>query len=109
MKCPLAQLPVFGVSHLVLPDQLPPFGHVELFNGRDFSGWSIFPKGESDPANTWSVTNAVIHCTGQPVGCVHSVSHYQDFVLTVEWRFLKVSPKADNPGVLVLMQLPDQV
>jgi hypothetical protein len=30
-------------------------------------------------------------------------------VVTVEWRFVKIAPKADNTGVLVHMQLPDQV
>jgi hypothetical protein len=30
-------------------------------------------------------------------------------VLTVEWRFVKVAPKADNTGVLVHIQSPDKV
>ena len=29
--------------------------------------------------------------------------------MTVEWRFVKVAPKADNTGVLVHMQLPEKV
>ena len=34
---------------------------------------------------------------------------YSNYVVTVEWRFVKIAPKADNTGVLVHMQLPDKV
>jgi len=110
MKFTLALLAVLGVSHLAgAQTAVTPAGHVELFNGRDFSGWTFCMKGDANPMATWSVTNGVIHCTGKPIGYLRSVGTYQDYVLTVEWRFLKVAPKADNTGVLVHMQLPDKV
>ena len=110
MKFTLVLLAALGAGHLVCAQPaVTPAGHVELFNGRDFAGWTFCMKGDADPKATWSVTNGVIHCTGKPIGYLRSTGVYQDYVLTVEWRFLKVAPKADNTGVLVHMQLPDKV
>ncbi len=82
---------------------------MELFNGRDFSGWTFCMKNNADPQATWSVTNGVIHCTGRPTGYLRSTQSFSNDVVSVEWRFVKVAPKADNTGVLVHMQLPDKV
>ena len=82
---------------------------VPLFNGRDFSGFTFCAKGGADPLQTWSVSNGVIHCTGKPAGYLRTTQSYSNYFLTVEWRFLKVTPKADNTGILVHMQTPDQV
>jgi hypothetical protein len=86
-----------------------PENEVALFNGRDFSGWTFCMKDNADPLLTWSVTNGVIHCTGKPIGYLRTTQVYSNYFLTVEWRFLKVAPKADNTGILVHMQLPDKV
>ena len=86
-----------------------PAGHVELFNGKDFSGWTFCMRSNADPTLTWIVTNGVIHCTGKPNGYLRTQQAYRDYQLTVEWRFVKVAPKADNTGIFVHMQLPDQV
>jgi hypothetical protein len=83
--------------------------HIELFNGRDFSGWTFCVKDNTDPRQTWSVTNGVIRCTGRPSGYLRTLQNYRDYVLTVEWRFVKIAPKADNTGVLVHIQPPDKV
>jgi len=82
---------------------------VPLFNGKDFSGFTFCMKGNADPLQTWSVTNGVIHCTGKPIGYLRTTQSYSNYFLTVEWRFVKIAPKADNTGILVHMQLPDQV
>jgi hypothetical protein len=97
------------VSAQTIPAAISPTGHVELFNGKDFSGWTFAVKNNSDPLKTWSITNGVIHCTGTPTGFIRTVQPYTSFKLTVEWRFIKVTPTANNTGVLVDMQLPDRV
>jgi hypothetical protein len=84
-------------------------GGVELFNGKDFSGWTFCMQDNADPAKTWSVTNSVIHCTGTPIGYIRTTQAYSNYVLSVEWRFVKVAPQADNSGVFVHIQLPDKV
>jgi hypothetical protein len=82
---------------------------VALFNGRDFSGFNFCMQGTADPRETWSVTNGVIHCTGTPAGYLRTTQTYSNYFLTVEWRFVKITPQADNTGILVHLQLPDQV
>ena len=86
-----------------------PSHRIELFNGKNFSGWTFCMKNDSDPRLTWSVTNDVIHCTGKPAGYTRTTENYSNYVLTVEWRFLKVAPNADNSGVLFYIQPPDKV
>ena len=86
-----------------------PTHRIELFNGRDFNGWTFCMKSNADPMITWSVANSLIHCTGKPSGYIRTTENYSNFVLTVEWRFLKVAPQADNSGVLFYIQRPDKV
>jgi Domain of Unknown Function (DUF1080) len=88
---------------------ITPTNHIELFNGKDFTGWTFCMRTNGDSSQTWIVTNGVIHCSGKPTGYLRTVQAYSNDVLTVEWRFIKIAPKADNTGVLVHMQLPDKV
>jgi len=90
-------------------DAIHPTNPTELFNGKDFSGWTFCMKDHADPGQTWSVTNGVIHCTGKPTGYLRTTRAYSNYVLTVVWRFKKITPTADNTGVLVHIQSPDQV
>ncbi len=82
---------------------------IELFNGKNFDGWTFYMKNNADPMQTWSITDGVIHCTGKPSGYARTIKSYHDYKLTVEWRFVKVARHADNTGVLVHMQLPEKV
>src|ERR1700689_4637415 len=65
---------------------------VDLFNGKDFSGWTFFMRSNSVPEKTWSITNGIIHCTGRPNGFMRTEKSFHDYKLTVEWRFLTVAP-----------------
>ncbi len=101
-----------GAAQDDVPNYPPPASRenqVALFNGRDFSGFTFCMRNGADPFQTWSVTNGVIHCTGKPIGYLRTTQSYSNYFLTVEWRFRKLAPQADNTGVLVHMQLPDQV
>jgi len=91
------------------PGPVTPAGRVELFNGRDFSGWTFFLRSNTAPAETFTVTNGVIHCTGQPFGYARTEKSFRNYKLTVEWRFVKIAPKADNTGIFVHVQGPDQI
>jgi Domain of Unknown Function (DUF1080) len=84
-------------------------GPAGLFNGTNFEGWTFCMKNGADPMKTWDVTNGVIHCNGSAVGYMRTQQIYSNCVVSVEWRFLKVTPKANNTGVLVYMKLPDKV
>lgn len=86
-------------------EPITPTGKVDLFNGKDFTGWKLFLPGKADVTKTWSVENGVIKNTGKPSGYLRTEKTYRDYKLTVEWRFTK----AGNTGVLVHMSLPDKV
>ena len=86
-----------------------PTNRIELFNGTNFDGFKFCMKNDADPMKTWSVTNGAIHCNGSAIGYLRTEQSYNNYVLYVGWRFLKIAPKADNTGVLVHMQLPDKV
>src|SRR5476649_1104764 len=75
---------------------------VELFNGKNFSGWAFFMRSNSAPDKTWSITNGLIHCAGRPNGFMRTEKSYSNYVCTVEWRFIRPG----NTGVLVDMKLP---
>ena len=90
----------------------------DLFNGRDLSGWTFFAGDVNPPpADTWSVVDGVIHCTGKPNGYIRSDGRYSNYRLTVEWRWVPVPPPVDsqgrarnrNSGVLLHMQGVDAI
>ncbi len=101
-----------GAAQDETPDSPPKHSRelsIPLFNGKDFTGFTFCMKDGADPLATWSVTNGVIHCTGQKTGYLRTTQVYSNYFLTVEWRFVKVAPKADNTGILVHIQTPDKV
>jgi len=76
----------------------------ELFNGKDFTGWTFYMRTNADPMKTWSISDGVIHCTGVPTGYMRTEKTYHDFKVTADWRFSTNVVKAVNTGVLVFMQ-----
>jgi hypothetical protein len=90
-------------------ESIVPVKGIELFNGKNFSGWAFCMKDGAEPGDTWKVTNGLIHCSGKAVGYLRTENHFKDYKLTVEWRFVKMAPKADNTGVLLHLQSPDRV
>lgn len=84
---------------------LRPESAIELFNGRDFSGWIFTMSDGADPTKIWTVENGLLKCGGQPHGYMRTGKAYRDYRLTLEWRFTTPG----NTGVLVHMGLPDQV
>jgi len=110
--CSLFVSAAFVASSVLAAEPAAPIAPTErtdLFNGRDFSGWTVCLKGDTPAAETFAVTNGLMHCTGQPFGYVRTDQTYRDYKLTVEWRFVKVAPHADNSGVFVHVQQPDHV
>lgn len=73
----------------------------KLFNGKDFTGWKFEMEGEgNDPANTWSVVEGVIVCKGSPAGVIRTEKDYENYELSVEWRWPE-GKEAGNSGLLV--------
>jgi hypothetical protein len=85
---------------------------VSLFNGKDLSGWThhLFQQGKPDaslPASdVWSVEEGVLICSGKPSGYLRTKSDYENYLLTLEWRFPEGS-EGGNSGVLVHTSTPE--
>ncbi len=86
-------------------DAVVPTAKVELFNGKDLTGWVSHLKNDAPADKTWSVKDGLIVCTGAPNGFLRTEKAYKNYKCTVEWRFVK----AGNTGVIVHMTLPDAV
>jgi hypothetical protein len=86
---------------------------IELFNGKDLSGWTYFLEksgpnldGSMKMGNVWTVEGGKIRRTGVPNGYLRTTADYKDFVLVLEWRWAE---KPGNSGVLLRIAGPDKV
>lgn len=75
-------------------DAWPTAGYVDLFNGRDLTGW----RNVNTAATTWSVKDGLLVCSGQPIGVMRSEKQYENFLLHIEWRHMQ---PGGNSGVFV--------
>ncbi|WP_418263521.1 3-keto-disaccharide hydrolase [Flavobacterium faecale] len=92
---------------------------VSLFNQKDLKGWYAFePKTgkHTDASEVFSVENNLIRLYGKEVGYLMSEESFQNFKLTVEFRwntdptFVKKTDKR-NSGVMYLVptETPDEL
>lgn len=80
---------------------------VILFNGKDMTGWNHFLTDKNKTAaDVWSVEDGVIKCIGKPAGYIVTDKEFQNYVLTLEWRF---PGKPGNSGVLLHAVGPDKL
>lgn len=83
--------------------QQAPEGFVSLFNGRDFTGWTV-PEGDN---GHWRIVDGVIDYDAESEAkgdkSLWTEKEYGDFVLRLEWR-IKETPYV-NPNVYYI--LPD--
>jgi hypothetical protein len=89
---------------------------VELFNGKDLSGWKTFldpkDKGKTKPEDVWSVEKGVLVCKGKPFGYIVTEKEYDNYKLELEWRWNPdetPKPKRRNSGVLLHVNGPDKI
>lgn len=72
-----------------------------LFDGSSLDGWSHVLVGEGlKKEDVWSVKDGVLICKGIPNGYLFTNESYQDFKLTLEWRWAP-GGQAGNSGVLL--------
>ena len=88
----------------------------ELFNGRDFTNWYTFIRGRGvncDPKGVFTVTNGVIHVSGEEFGCLTTCEEFSDYRLVVEYRWTGApnlgskKDKAPDSGILFHSTGPD--
>ncbi len=69
-------------------------GYVDLFNGKDLTGWSIVPESAK---GAFTVKDGVIAVAGKPAGYFHTDKSYKNYHLKFDWKFVKDG----NSGLLV--------
>jgi hypothetical protein len=116
----LVALTALCVSH-GRADDASQDGTVKLFNGKDFTGWNIYvdPKParyspDANPDRVFKVEDGVIHVSGEKFGCLSTKDDYENYRLTVEfkWGDKKWPPRENQPrdaGILMHCVGPDKI
>lgn len=78
---------------------------IELFNGRDLAGWTSDLDGDAKMSDVWSVEDGILVCRGRPAGVLRTEREYENYVLTLDWRWQPGTPGGNN-GVLVHSSTP---
>lgn len=81
-------------SATIAKGQVEDPGYIDLFNGKDLSGW----VDVNTSPETWSVKDGLLICTGRPIGVMRSEKQYENFILIVEWRHMEAG---GNSGVFL--------
>ena len=87
-------------------------GFVALFNGKDLSGWKIFPENAD---KTFTVKDGMIVVSGTPNGYFYTDNSYQNYIVKFDWRYKRPAGLEDeskflgNSGLLVHIQTPHKV
>jgi len=92
MKAGLIPLGVVLASLFAVGAALPEYR--PIFNGKNLKGW----VNVNTNADTWSVKNGMLVCSGQPIGVMRSEKEYENFLLHIEWMHLE---PGGNSGVFV--------
>ena len=78
-----------------------------LFNGWSLDGWHIYLKeSDANPKKVFKVKDGAILCTGDPFGYIRTTEKYDDFKLSLEWKW---PGKAGNSGVLLRINGEDKI
>jgi hypothetical protein len=65
---------------------------VDLFNGKDLTGW----VNVNTAPDTWSVRDGLLIDTGKPIGVMRTEKQYENFILHIEWMHMEAG---GNSGV----------
>jgi hypothetical protein len=90
-----------GTQQSTVPDAIVPDRTIQLFNGRDLSGWKPdVPTKDTTPdaPDSFIVRDGMLVSLGRPRGHLLTEAAYRDYRLEVEYRF---PSKPGNCGVLV--------
>ena len=91
-------LSLFGIlflfSHSELISEERSSGFKPLFNGKNFSGWVPVNTAPS----TWLIKDNMLICSGKPIGELRTERMYQNFIMEVEWKHMKLK---GNAGIFV--------
>jgi len=76
----------------------------ELLSGKSLCGWDCHLVDEDvNKEDVWSLEDGVLVCKGEPLGYLYTKGEYQDFKLSLEWRWAP-GTEPGNSGVLMRIQ-----
>jgi hypothetical protein len=102
----LGKLIFSGFLIAAIPALASPKETRELFNGMDFEGWTFdVISSKVKPEEIWSVRDGMIICKGRPLSVMRTVEDFENYELTLEWRWAPGS-EPGNSGVLVHATTP---
>ena len=82
-------------------------GPIELWNGRDFLGWShILADSTVSRDAVWSIQDGAIVCMGSPVGVLYTEKVFTNFRLVVEYRWAPGTAPG-NSGIMSRLTVSD--
>ena len=74
---------------------------IQLFNGKDLTGWTFTSAEGADKAEaSWSAKDGVLATAGKPIGFIRSEGSYENYTITLEWRWLPGTENG-NSGLLL--------
>lgn len=82
-----------------------PTAPIELFNGKDLTGWVAHRGKSTNTTETWAVKDGLLINRGKPNGYLRTETTFKEFRVAVEWRFTKPG----NAGVVVHINGEDKV
>ena len=96
----------------IAPAGGPKAKKIELFNGKDLSGWTAYlwdrknrkQDTETPVEEVWSVNDGVLVCQGNPLGYIRTKREFENYRLILQWRWPE---KGGNNGVLVHTTTPN--
>jgi hypothetical protein len=84
---------------------------IQLFNGKDLTGWTYYLKDAPDlkMSDVWTVDakKGILICKGEPFGYLRTEAQYTSYRLRLEWRW--ATEKAGNSGVFLRVTGPDKI
>ena len=83
---------VVSVPAQAVDAKLDSRGWIQLFNGKDLSGW----VNANCAPETWSIKDGVIRCTGIPTGAMRTEKQYENFVLEMDWMRRTLTLRRSN-------------
>jgi len=74
---------------------------IDLFNGKNLDGWYTFIRDRGrdiDPKKVFTVEDSFIHVSGEEYGCITTNEEYENYSLTVEFKWGKRThaPRQEN-------------
>ncbi|MGC4073302.1 MAG: DUF1080 domain-containing protein [Nibricoccus sp.] len=82
---------------------------IELWNGRDLTGWKIFLSDAAiDPATVWTVRDGALRLDAKKAnGYIRTEKSFANYRLHVEWRWDADATDRSNSGVMLHVNGPD--